>query len=325
MDDLFGVELHLGRSGVKHYSKRYRCSIFAFFNGWIFYSTSRCDYWYLAAEPKMETSARFFGRTGWNSFDNSSIAWLEMKNFELISFATTDELARTVAGKWLDEIESVNRAGESYCVALSGGRIAQKFFASVVEQAKARKIGDGDTPSLPSNVHFFWADERCVPPDDAESNFAIAQKFLFAPLKIADAQIHRIRGEDSPEAAAKAASTEISKIAPLNENGQPVLDLIFLGVGEDGHVASLFPGEPDVLISDKAIYRAVKNSPKPPPNRITLGYTVITVARQVWVLVSGTGKEAALRESLFSKGRTPLARVTQFRTHTKIYSDFLMS
>lgn len=245
-----------------------------------------------------------------------------MKNFELISFATAGKLAQAVASAWLDEIAAANRVGKRHCVALSGGRIARKFFASVVEQAKARKIGDGDTPSLPANVHFFWADERCVPPDDAESNFAIARKFLFTPLKIADAQIHRIHGEEPPEAAAKAASTEISKIVPVNENGQPVLDLIFLGMGEDGHVASLFPGEPDASILDKAIYRAVKNSPKPPPNRVTLGYAVIAVARQVWVLVSGTGKEAGLRKSLFSKGRTPLARVTQFRTHTKIYSDF---
>jgi 6-phosphogluconolactonase len=248
-----------------------------------------------------------------------------MKNLELISFANAGELAHAAASAWLDEIAAANRAGKRHCVALSGGRIAQKFFASVVEQAKARKIGDGDTPSLPSNVHFFWADERCVPPDDAESNFAIARKFLFAPLKIADAQIHRIRGEDSPEAAAKAASIEISKIATVNENGQPVLELIFLGMGEDGHVASLFPGEPDVLILDKATYRAVKNSPKPPQNRVTLNYAAIAAARQVWVLVSGTGKEAALRESLISKGRTPLARVTQFRTRTKIFSDFLLS
>ena len=247
-----------------------------------------------------------------------------MKIFELISFASAGELAQAVASAWLDEIESINRAGKLYCVALSGGRITQNFFAAVVEQAKAQKIGDDDTPSLPSNVHFFWADERCVPPDDAESNFALARKFLFAPLKIADAQIHRIRGEDSPEVAAKAASTEISQIAPLNEAGLPVLDIIFLGMGEDGHVASLFPGEPDVLISDRAIFRAVENSPKPPPNRVTLSYAVIAAARQVWVLVSGTGKEAALRESLFSKGRTPLARVTQFRTRTKIFSDFLL-
>jgi 6-phosphogluconolactonase len=248
-----------------------------------------------------------------------------VKNFELISFATADELARTVASAWLDEIEAAKRADKRHCVALSGGRIARKFFASVVEQARARKMGDGDTPSLPSNVHFFWADERCVPPDDAESNFAIARKFLFAPLKIGDAQIHRIRGEDSPEAAATAASTEITQIAPLNEAGQPILEIIFLGMGEDGHVASLFPGEPDVLISDRAIYRAVKNSPKPPPNRVTLGYAAIAAAKRVWVLVSGTGKEAALRESLLSKGRTPLARVTQFKTHTKIFSDFLFS
>jgi 6-phosphogluconolactonase len=90
-------------------------------------------------------------------------------------------------------------------------------------------------------------------------------------------------------------------------------------------VASLFPGEPDVLISDRAIYRAVKNSPKPPPNRVTLGYAAIAAAKRVWVLVSGTGKEAALRESLISKGRTPLARVAQFKTHTIIFSDFLLS
>jgi 6-phosphogluconolactonase len=238
-----------------------------------------------------------------------------MKNFELIPFATADELAQAVASAWLDEIEAANRAGKTYCVALSGGRIAQKFFAAVAEQVRVRRVSF-------DRVHFFWADERYVPPDDPESNFHLAKELLLAPLKIAAAQIHRIRGEDSPEAAAKAASTEISKIAPLNETGQPVLDLIFLGMGEDGHVASLFPGEPDVSISDKAIYRAVKNSPKPPPNRVTLGYSVIAVARQVWVLVSGTGKEAALRESLFFKGRTPLAQVAQFRTHTKIFSDF---
>ena len=245
-----------------------------------------------------------------------------MKNFDLISFATADELARAVACAWLDEIEAANRAGKTHCVALSGGRIARKFFASVVEQAKARKIGDGGTPSLPTNVHFFWADERCVPPDDPESNFYLAKEQLFGPLKIGDAQIHRIHGEDSPEAAATAASTEIAQIAPLNETGLPVLDIIFLGMGGDGHVASLFPSDPDVLISDRAIYRAVKNSPKPPPNRVTLGYSVIAAAKQVWVLVSGTGKEAALCESLSPKGRTPLARLTQFRTRAKIFSDF---
>ena len=177
-----------------------------------------------------------------------------MKNFELISFATADELARSVAGAWLDEIESARRAGKPHCVALSGGRIAQKFFAAFVEQAKARKIGDGGTPSLPGNVHFFWADERCVPPDDPESNFKMANELLFAPLKISENQIHRIRGEDSPSAAVKAAEEELRQIALPGENRQPVLDLIFLGMGEDGHVASLFPDAPANRESPRAVF-----------------------------------------------------------------------
>ena len=256
-----------------------------------------------------------------------------MKHFELISFANADELARTVAGKWLDEIETANRTGKSHCVALSGGRIAQKFFAAVVTQAKARKIGDGgpssaalrrvDTPLLPAGVHFFWADERCVPPDDTESNFRLANELLFVPLKISESQIHRIRGELPPDAAAAQAASELCRVAPFSANGQPVLDLIFLGMGEDGHVASLFPGENETASSDRPIYRAVKNSPKPPPNRVTLGYAAIAAARQVWVLVSGAGKETALRESLDAKGCTPLAQVTKIRTQTGIYCDFL--
>jgi len=245
-----------------------------------------------------------------------------MKNFELNSFATDDELARTVAGHWLDEIESANRAGKPHCVALSGGRIAQKFFAATVEQVKARKIGDGGTPSLPANVHFFWADERCVPPDDRESNFHLANELLFAPLKISESQVHRIRGELPPETAAAQAASELRRLAASNANGQPVLDLIFLGMGEDGHVASLFPGENEATRSDNAIFRAVKNSPKPPPNRVTLGFAAIAAARQVWVLVSGAGKKAALRESLAADGCTSLARVTKIRTHTQIFSDF---
>src|SRR6516164_3102176 len=111
-----------------------------------------------------------------------------MKKYELISFTSAEELAAHVTGAWLDEIEKVRSAGKPHCVALSGGRITQKFFAAVVGQAKTRKIGDGDTPSLPGNVHFFWADERCVPPDDPESNFKLADELLFKPLGISNNQ-----------------------------------------------------------------------------------------------------------------------------------------
>jgi 6-phosphogluconolactonase len=241
-----------------------------------------------------------------------------MTNFELLSFATADELVRAVAAAWLAEVEAAMRGGNSHCVALSGGRIAKNCFSAVVEQIRTKAV------SL-NAVHFFWADERCVPPDDAESNFADTRRLLFEPLKISAGRIHRIRGEEPPEIAAAKATAEICRVVPCNAERQPVLDLILLGIGEDGHVASLFPGEAESLGADKAVYRVVKKSPKPPPNRITLGYTAIAAAREVWVLASGAGKAAALRDSLAPSGQTPLARVLQSRSRTRIFSNILLS
>jgi 6-phosphogluconolactonase len=239
---------------------------------------------------------------------------MSCRNFELISFASADELASRAAGTWLDEIESANRAGKTHCVALSGGRIMQQFFVTTVEQAKERKISF-------ERVHFFWADERCVPPADPESNFKLASELLFAPLKIPASQIHRIRGEDSPQVAVKIAEAELRRVAG-KDAGAPRLDLIFLGMGEDGHVASLFPDAPPEILNCTAPFLAIKNSPKPPPGRISLSYAAIAAAKQVWVLVSGAGKEAALRESRRPGGQTPLARVARSRPRTKIFSDF---
>lgn len=236
-----------------------------------------------------------------------------MASFNLIPFDHADALAKSVAGAWLDKISEANRASKPFCVALSGGRITLKLFALVVEQGKLRNVSF-------ANVHFFWADERCVPPNDPESNFAAASQHFFQPLGVAPGNIHRICGEDTPDIAAKLATDEIIRIASVNSEGQPVLDLIFLGMGEDGHVASLFPREPESMTADKAVYRAISNSPKPPPSRVTLGYPAIAAARQVWVLASGTGKEKALRDSLKPDGETPLARVLRSRT-TTVFTD----
>ena len=244
-----------------------------------------------------------------------------MKRFELISFATADELASHVAGAWLDEIEKARSTVKPHCVALSGGRITQKFFAAVVEQARTRKIGDGDAPSLPGNVHFFWADERCVPTDDPESNFKLADELLFKPLGISNNQIHRIRGEDPPAAAVKAADEELRHIAVPDVSGQPVLDLVFLGMGEDGHVASLFRDAPAETVSQPGPFLFIDNSPKPPPRRVSLSYAAIAAARQVWVLISGAGKAEALGQSLGSGVKTPLARVIQMRQNTLVFSE----
>ncbi len=236
-----------------------------------------------------------------------------MSDFELISFADADELAKAAAAAWLKEVEAANDAGVAQLVALSGGRIAQDFFKETASQAQSGRISF-------DSVKFFWADERCVPPEDPDSNFRLARELLLVPLQIPDGQIHRIRGEVPSKVAAADAEAEIRHLAPLGAGGQPLLDLIFLGMGQNGHVASLFPGEPEAAIASKAVYRAV-TADKPPPRRITLGYNAIAAARQVWVLVSGPGKETALAESLRTGGQTPLARVLRLRQHTRVFSD----
>jgi 6-phosphogluconolactonase len=236
------------------------------------------------------------------------------QNYEIISFRSPDELAAAAAEAWLDEVERADRVTASHDVALSGGRITQKLLAAVVEQIKSRKI------SL-SQVNFFWADERCVPPTDAQSNFKLVNDGLFRPLKISSDKIHRLRGEEPPEAAAKDAEAEIRRVVGANADGQPVLDLIFLGLGEDGHVASLAPDEPESMMFDKGVYRGVHNFAKPPPDRVTIGYQTIAAARQIWMLASGTGKEKAFKESLAPNGKTSFARVLKLRPDTKILTD----
>jgi 6-phosphogluconolactonase len=236
-----------------------------------------------------------------------------MPNHELFSFATDEALAGSVADRWLDELAARADAPRQYCVALSGGRIAQKFFAAVAQRALIRTVAFG-------HVHFFWADERCVPPADAESNFRLAKAHLLDPLAVSPDKIHRVRGEIAPKWAAAEAEAEMCRIAPLNGSGQPVLDLILLGMGEDGHVASLFPGEFEETVRSKSVYLPVVAS-KPPPQRITINLSALVAARQVWVLVSGAGKESALRESLSADGRTPLAQVLKMRGLTRIFTD----
>jgi len=236
-----------------------------------------------------------------------------MANFELISFANDEALARAAAEAWLDEIEAAERAGRKHCVALSGGRITQKFFTATVAAEQTRKVSF-------DCVHFFWADERCVPPTDPESNFKMAQDLLFAPLKIAAEKIHRLRGEDSPQVAVKIAEEEVRRITGSEHEQQPGLDLIFLGMGEDGHVASLFPNAPAKIVDISVPFLVVENSPKPPATRISLSYKAIFAARNIWILISGAGKAVALRESLADSGITPLAKVIAGHP-VKIFSD----
>lgn len=215
-------------------------------------------------------------------------------------YASDAELAKAAASDFVDLV----RTQKPLTVALSGGRIAKTFFDEIVAQVRNRRVEF-------TNVDFFWADERCVPPTDPESNFYIANLHLFQPLKIGEQRIHRLKGELAPAVAVEQAAEELK--GPL--------DVVILGMGEDGHVASLFPNTPDATNVSTASFIHIANSPKPPPNRLSLSYAALAAAKDVWVLASGSGKQVALKESLAVKGNTPLGRVLQSRSNSTVYTD----
>ena len=144
---------------------------------------------------------------------------------------------------------------------------------------------------------------------------------LFRHGNIGSGGIHRIRGELPPAEAVRKATADLITAAGVKAGGMPVFDVVLLGMGEDGHVASLFPGDAVTSQDRSSIFIAVGNSPKPPPNRVTLGHAPVSAAREVWVLATGQGKEAALRESISTSGHTPLAQVIRSRAVTKIFTD----
>jgi 6-phosphogluconolactonase len=233
-----------------------------------------------------------------------------MEYFELRNFPDDGDLARAAAAQWLNSVSKKPAQN----IALSGGGIARLFFREIAEGSAAKKI------SL-AEINFFWADERCVPPTDSESNFLLADELIFKPLKISPNKIHRLCGELEPSIAVAEANLEIEKVVCEKNNGQPVLDFIFLGVGPDGHVASLFPNASNDVIECQTPFLHIENSPKPPPKRLSLSYAAIAAAKEVWVLASGKGKEQALSESVSENGKTPLARVLKSREQTRIFTD----
>jgi 6-phosphogluconolactonase len=232
-------------------------------------------------------------------------------NFELKFFPNDQTLSAAAARDWLTLLQ---KSAGPYAAALSGGRIAKTFLTAVADLA-------GASGAPLANVHFFWADERCVPPTDPQSNFLLAQENLLRPLRIAPEKIHRLKGESPPAAAVAEAGNDIRRVVPLDSAGVPVLDMIFLGLGEDGHIASLMPNAPPNVLASREPYVHVANSPKPPPDRLSMTYPVLAAAKNVWALITGAGKTDALRDSLMPGGKTPFARVLQSRRQTFIYTD----
>jgi 6-phosphogluconolactonase len=159
-------------------------------------------------------------------------------------------------------------------VSLSGGNTPKPTY----EQLRAALGGF-------EGVEFWFGDERAVPPDDPLSNFKMAVEALGD-----HPTLHRIAGESDPETAAQAYERELrGHIEEKDADGVPIFDLHILGIGPDGHTASLFPGHPEVEIRDRLVV-PVHDSPKPPPTRITLTLPVLQAAHQRLILVTGADK-----------------------------------
>ncbi len=236
-----------------------------------------------------------------------------IQKLHLRHLPTPEELAHAAAVELLGLLQRRVDRTVPFGIALSGGRIARPFFQSIVEGARQSNTSFQE-------VHFFWTDERCVPPTDPENNYLTARQHLFEPLSIPAGNIHRIRAEVDAAYAISEAEAELCRIMPLNEMGQPVLDLIILGMGEDGHVASLFPEEGVEWMRDGKVYRKVVAT-KPPPDRITLGYQPILAAREVWVLASGMGKYSAYHGLITSNEQLPITRIASKRDKIWVFQD----
>jgi 6-phosphogluconolactonase len=205
-----------------------------------------------------------------------------------------DQLARFAAGLFLSRLTLTNSIQVQFTVALSGGSTPKKMFEILGNDERLKKqVGLG----MWDYVHFFWSDERHVAPDHAESNYKLAYDSMLSPLGIREANIHRIKGEleDAGEAA-RQYEAEILRDFPASEGQLPKFDLIFLGMGPDGHTASLFPGT-KALQEEKRL--VVSNwVGKFNTERITMTAPLLNNAACVVFLVSGQDKALPVKAVL---------------------------
>jgi len=183
-------------------------------------------------------------------------------------------------------LEVISSSGR-FAVALSGGSTPRRFFTLLASSPYQQSIDW-------TRIHLFWADERCVPADHPESNFKLLHDTLLAHVPVPEANVHRVHGEADPEQAAREYEREIRSFFINGE--MPSFDLIFLGVGEDGHTASLFPGSPS--IHEKARIVVPVYLAGPSLNRVTLTLPVINHAAHVIFLATGRSKSDVLHNIL---------------------------
>lgn len=207
-------------------------------------------------------------------------------------FDTPAQLAEAAAARFAAACQQGVEAAGRFAVAFAGGSSPQAMYERLAS----------DYAALPwERVYAFIGDERFVPPDHPESNYLMLTEALLSRVMIPEANIFPYLTEGAtPEEAAALYARELASFF----KGPPTFDLVILGVGEDGHTASLFPGFPQVATPSGAWVEPVFGAPKPPPTRLTLSLTALRRARETMVLASGASKAEAVRRIL--KDHEPL-------------------
>ncbi|CAN5855547.1 6-phosphogluconolactonase [soil metagenome] len=213
---------------------------------------------------------------------------------------TAEELAEAVAARLVTRLVDVQSAGREAHVVLTGGTIARTVHRTL-----------RDSPAVSAvdwrRVHVWWGDERFVPADDPERNEAQAREDLLDALPLQPDHVHPVAASDGAhgddvDAAAAGYATELARRALPEDHGDvPTFDVLMLGIGPDGHVASLFPEHPALHETRSVV--AVRHSPKPPPTRVTMTFPTLARAHEVWFLASGDSKAGAVRNALSGAGQ----------------------
>lgn len=209
-----------------------------------------------------------------------------------------DVLAEAVCARLLTRLVDLQAAGRTPRCVLTGGTIADKVYRAVAG-SPAKHAVDW------SRVEFWWGDERFVASGDGDRNELQAREALLDSIPVTAALVHPMPPQDSadadPDAAAEQYAAELADAAAAEDHdGIPVFDILMLGVGPDGHVASLFPERP--ALYDEGVVVAVRGAPKPPPTRLTLTMRALQHAREVWFVVAGEDKASAVRMALSGAG-----------------------
>jgi 6-phosphogluconolactonase len=197
-------------------------------------------------------------------------------------------LATAVAGELLSRLADAQAAGHDPQIALTGGGIAEAVHRELARLSPGSDVDWG-------RVVVWWGDERFVPLDSADRNARGAREAFLDP--VGATRVHEMPSTDDAEDVDAAAA---AYSATMREHGAGEFDVVMLGLGPDGHVASLFPGHP--ALDDAGIAVGVTGSPKPPPERVSLTFAALNRARSVWFLVSGDQKASAVAAALAPEG-----------------------